>query len=118
MSPLAVMANPKPSTTKDISGKSFEATWSASRPIMRSWSSSFASSATIAQAAMKSPPPTQTTAAPTWSILKTKYHWVPAANTIEMTSSASPIALVAITDVRRRLSGDAAATASGIDPPR
>ena len=101
MSPLAAIAMPKPSTTKDISGNSRPATVSAQCPTWSSWSSFRASSARIAQIVRKSPPPTQTTAAPTCSILKTKYHCVFAANTIETTRNATAITAVPIRDVRR-----------------
>ena len=65
--------------------------------------------------AMNNPPPTQTTAAPTWSIMKTKYQGVFAANTIETMISAAAIKEVATMDVRRRLSALGAATTCSID---
>src|SRR5205823_6927127 len=117
MSPSDVMPIPKPSTTNDITGNRRPATVSAQWPIWSSWSSSFASSASTAQMVMNRPPPTQTTAAPTWSILKTKYQDVFAAKTIETTMSATAISDVAMTDVRRRLSAAAATTTCSIPGP-
>ena len=118
MSPFEVIAIPKPRTTNDITGKRRPATVSAQWPICSSWSSSLASSASTAQTVRKRPPPTQTTAAPTWSILKTKYHGVFAAKTIETTMSTSAISEVATTDVRRRLSALGATTTCSMTSPR
>ena len=60
---------------------------------------------------MNRPPPTQTTAAPTWSILKTKYQGALAAKTIETATRATAMDAVTMIDVRRRFAALGAATA-------
>ena len=91
MSPFAVMAMPNPSTTNDISGNRRAAHVLGPVADLKQLVVVVRELREHRAHRQEEPAADPETAAPTWNILKTEYHWVLAAKRIETATSAMAI---------------------------